>query len=77
MLAEVVEELAGFERRAGSEGEHRAAEWIARRLTLAGMRPISAVVDVSNYVMLDLGQPNHAYDLDQLGGGDHRPGGGV
>ena len=33
------------------------------------MRPISAVVDVSNYVMLDLGQPNHAYDLDQLGGG--------
>ena len=44
-------------------------EWIARRLTLAGMRPISAVVDVSNYVMLDLGQPNHAYDLDQLAGG--------
>lgn len=43
--------------------------WIARRLTLAGMRPISAVVDVSNYVMLDLGQPNHAYDLDRLGGG--------
>ena len=43
--------------------------WLARRLTLAGMRPISAVVDVSNYVMLDLGQPNHAYDLDQLGGG--------
>jgi hypothetical protein len=32
VLAEVVEELAGFERRAGSEGEHRAAEWIARRL---------------------------------------------
>ncbi|HMC39645.1 MAG TPA: phenylalanine--tRNA ligase subunit beta, partial [Acidimicrobiales bacterium] len=43
--------------------------WIARRLTLAGMRPINAVVDVSNYVMLDLGQPNHAYDLEQLGGG--------
>ncbi len=43
--------------------------WIARRLTLAGMRPISAVVDVSNYVMLDVGQPNHAYDLDRLGGG--------
>ena len=43
--------------------------WMARRLTLAGMRPISAVVDVSNYVMLDLGQPNHAYDLQQLGGG--------
>jgi phenylalanyl-tRNA synthetase beta chain len=43
--------------------------WIARRLTMAGMRPISAVVDVSNYVMLDLGQPNHAYDLERLGGG--------
>ncbi|HVA75996.1 MAG TPA: phenylalanine--tRNA ligase subunit beta [Acidimicrobiales bacterium] len=43
--------------------------WIARRLTMAGMRPINAVVDVSNYVMLDLGQPNHAYDLDRLGGG--------
>jgi phenylalanyl-tRNA synthetase beta chain len=42
---------------------------MARRLTLAGMRPINAVVDVSNYVMLDLGQPNHAYDLDQLAGG--------
>ena len=35
-LHEVVEELAGFERRAGSEGEHRAAEWIARRLRAAG-----------------------------------------
>ncbi|MDA8044416.1 MAG: phenylalanine--tRNA ligase subunit beta [Actinomycetota bacterium] len=44
-------------------------DWLARRLTLAGMRPISAAVDVSNYVMLDLGQPNHAYDLDRLGGG--------
>ena len=43
--------------------------WMGRRLTLAGMRPISGVVDVSNYVMLDVGQPNHAYDLDRLGGG--------
>jgi phenylalanyl-tRNA synthetase beta chain len=42
--------------------------WLARRLTLAGMRPINAVVDVSNYVMLDVGQPNHAYDLVRLGG---------
>ena len=38
--------------------------WIARRLTLAGMRPINNVVDASNYAMLDLGQPNHPYDLD-------------
>ncbi|HEX2048692.1 MAG TPA: phenylalanine--tRNA ligase subunit beta [Acidimicrobiales bacterium] len=42
--------------------------WMARRLTLAGMRPINNVVDVSNYVMLELGQPNHPYDLDRLPG---------
>ncbi|MDQ4068997.1 MAG: phenylalanine--tRNA ligase subunit beta [Actinomycetota bacterium] len=42
--------------------------WVARRLTLAGMRPINNVVDVSNYVMLELGQPNHPYDLDRLPG---------
>jgi phenylalanyl-tRNA synthetase beta chain len=42
--------------------------WLARRLTLAGMRPINNVVDASNYVMLELGQPSHPYDLDRLGG---------
>jgi len=42
--------------------------WVARRLTLAGMRPINNVVDASNYVMLELGQPTHPYDLDRLNG---------
>lgn len=41
---------------------------IARRLALAGMRSISNVVDASNYVLLELGQPTHAYDLDTLQG---------
>lgn len=41
---------------------------VARRLTLAGMRPINDVVDASNYVMLELGQPTHPYDLDRLPG---------
>ncbi|MGH9282303.1 MAG: YtpR family tRNA-binding protein, partial [Acidimicrobiales bacterium] len=41
---------------------------VARRLTLAGMRPINNVVDASNYVMLELGQPTHPYDLDRLPG---------
>lgn len=42
--------------------------WIANRLTAMGMRPINSLVDVSNYVMLELGQPNHAYDLSRLAG---------
>jgi phenylalanyl-tRNA synthetase beta chain len=43
--------------------------WMAARLRLAGIRSLSLPVDITNYVMLELGQPIHGYDLDKLSGG--------
>ena len=68
-----VEDLVGCPRYIGrlfrdvTIGESPA--WLKARLVAAGMRPISNVVDVTNYVMLALGNPLHAFDYDSLAGG--------
>ncbi|MFJ5556570.1 phenylalanine--tRNA ligase subunit beta [Streptomyces sp. NPDC093250] len=52
----------------GLSPEARSPIWLQRRLQKVGMRPISLAVDVTNYVMMELGQPLHAYDRDLVQG---------
>lgn len=52
----------------GLDPDARSPIWLERRLQKAGMRPISLAVDITNYVMLELGQPLHAYDRARVQG---------
>ena len=46
----------------------KAPAWLQKRITAIGLRPINAVVDVTNYIMIDRGRPLHVYDADKLSG---------
>ena len=52
----------------GLNAKAKTPEWMAERLERCGQRPISALVDISNYVLLELGRPTHFFDLDKLSG---------
>jgi phenylalanyl-tRNA synthetase beta chain len=52
----------------GLRGDARSPAWLQRRLSAAGMRPISAIVDATNHALLETGHPVHAYDLARLAG---------
>jgi phenylalanyl-tRNA synthetase beta chain len=55
----------------GLNARAQTPDWMKRRLERSGQRPISALVDISNYVMLELGRPTHVFDLDKIHGGLH------
>ncbi len=52
----------------GLNARAQTPDWMKRRLERSGQRPISALVDISNYVMLELGRPTHVFDLDKIHG---------
>ena len=66
-----IEDPVGCPRYAGQVARvavRPSPDWLASRLLAAGVRPINNIVDVTNYVMLEIGQPMHAFDLERLGG---------
>ncbi|GAA4926765.1 phenylalanine--tRNA ligase subunit beta [Actinoplanes utahensis] len=69
-----VEDTAGCDRFAarvvrGIDPNAQSPDWMQRRLIQAGIRAISLPVDITNYLMLEFGQPMHVFDLDRLNGG--------
>jgi phenylalanyl-tRNA synthetase beta chain len=69
-----IEDVVGCDRFAarvvrGIDPDAQSPEWMQRRLIQAGIRAISLPVDITNYLMLEFGQPMHVFDLDRLNGG--------
>ncbi len=53
----------------GVNPQAQTPDWMVERLARCGQRPVSPLVDISNYVMFELGQPSHVFDLDKIHGG--------